>query len=271
MVLQRYSPAFFFSVIFHILVLAIFIISFEFSSRMPVVENSDKDMKVISAVVMETPNPMPAPIPTPQIQPQIEKSAPPPIVKSAPKPDPVLLQKQQAIALNLLRKKQIIAQKEALAKQLLEDVKKQAQLQKKLKLKLKQSSLEADFAKELKDQAAKNLERQLHQEQVRLAGSKMQGEVNKYKALILQAISERWLVPAGVNKKLYSELLIRLAPGGAVLDVQITKSSGDIALDRSARDAVFKASPLPVPTETREFAQFRQFVLRVKPESVLSG
>ncbi|MDR3492761.1 MAG: cell envelope integrity protein TolA [Gammaproteobacteria bacterium] len=258
--LRQYSPAFLFSVFFHIVVLAILIVSFEFSSTMPVVENSDKDLKVISAVVMDTLSPAPAPLPAASAQPQIQKSE-----KTISKPDPAELQKQ-AIALNIQRKKNTILQKEALAKQLLEDVKKQTQAQKKLK----QKSLEAAFAKELKEQAAKNLERQLHQEQLKIAGSKMQGEVNKYKALILQAISQQWLVPASVNKKLYTDLLIHLAPGGMVLDVQITRSSGNVALDRSARDAVFKASPLPVPTETQEFNQFRQFVLRVKPESVLS-
>jgi colicin import membrane protein len=61
-----------------------------------------------------------------------------------------------------------------------------------------------------------------------------------------------------------------LAPGGVVLDVQVTRSSGDVSLDRSARDAVFKASPLPVPENASEFNQFRQFVLKVKPENIVT-
>jgi colicin import membrane protein len=93
--------------------------------------------------------------------------------------------------------------------------------------------------------------------------------INKYKALILQAISEHWIIPTQVNKKLSCELMIRLAPSGNVLDVQVTKTSGDPSLDSSARAAVLKASPLPVPSKGSEFEPFRQFVLKVKPENIL--
>ncbi len=96
-----------------------------------------------------------------------------------------------------------------------------------------------------------------------------QGIVNKYKALIIQAISEHWQVPLQANRSLYSELMIRLSPEGAVLDVKITKSSGDPALDSSARSAVLKASPLPVPESKDEFEPFKQFVLKVKPENIV--
>jgi colicin import membrane protein len=41
-----------------------------------------------------------------------------------------------------------------------------------------------------------------------------------------------------------------------------------MTLDRSARAAVFKASPLPVPKEPDAFEAFRQFILKVKPELI---
>ncbi len=62
--------------------------------------------------------------------------------------------------------------------------------------------------------------------------------------------------------------MIRLGPGGAVLNVQVSRSSGDPALDSSARAAVFKASPLPVPNDPDLFNQFREIRLTVKPEDV---
>ncbi len=65
--------------------------------------------------------------------------------------------------------------------------------------------------------------------------------------------------------------MIRLAPGGLVLDAQVTKSSGDQALDSSARAAVFKASPLPVPKKLTEFEAFRQFVIKFTPKDVLTS
>jgi colicin import membrane protein len=64
--------------------------------------------------------------------------------------------------------------------------------------------------------------------------------------------------------------MIRLAPGGEVLQVSITKTSGDPSLDSSARAAVLKASPLPVPNDPALFAAFRQFALKVKPENILA-
>ena len=111
-------------------------------------------------------------------------------------------------------------------------------------------------------------------EEIKLQGQQTresQGEVNKYKALIIQAISENWIIPPAANKKLFCELMIRIAPGGMVLDVQVTKSSGDPALDSSARSAVLKSSPLPVPKDADAFESFRQFVLKVKPENVIQA
>ena len=92
-----------------------------------------------------------------------------------------------------------------------------------------------------------------------------QGVVDQYKALILQSISHHWLVPIQANKHIYCDLLIQLAPGGEVLGVRVLKNSGNVALEQSARAAVFAASPLPVPHDSHVFARFKQIVLRVKP------
>ena len=257
--------AFFISLGLHGIILLLLILSFEFESPMPVVQNADKDMHVISAVVMEAPQPQPV------VPPQQKVEPPKPLPTPKPLPQqPALVvpppTTPKAIALNPPKKKLPIAKKEDIEKQLLAEMKQQT---KKVK-KTQETELERAFAKEVKDQAAKALQKQLLAEQ-KAAGAKVQGEVNKYKALILQAISERWLVPPNVDKQLYTLLLIRLAPGGSVLDVQITRSSGVLALDRSARDAVYKASPLPVPDESSSFDQFRQFVLKVKPEDLVSS
>ena len=42
---QNYSVPFIFSVLLHVIVLFILVVSFEFSSPMPVVENSNQTMK----------------------------------------------------------------------------------------------------------------------------------------------------------------------------------------------------------------------------------
>lgn len=101
--------------------------------------------------------------------------------------------------------------------------------------------------------------------------SKIQGELEKYQGLITQAIGRQWIVPDNVNQELSTKLLIKLAPGGMVIDVKLVTSSGDAALDRSAIAAVHKASPLPVPEDADIFDKFREFNLTVQPKDIVKG
>jgi colicin import membrane protein len=261
----------------HVALLLAFVLGFDHSSPLPVFENTDKK-DIISAVVLGD-------TAKSKILPQ--QPTPPPVIKPTeePKPEPTPIAKQEipktvdkeVIALKKADNKKKLAEQKALeekkrrdklAQALLADIEKTNIKQKKVK----QKELKSQFEKMLREQAEKSLREQLLSEEIKLQGKKSrqsQGEVNKYKALILQAISEHWIVPTQANKKLFCELMIRVAPGGMVLDVQVTKSSGDLALDSSARAAVLKSSPLPVPSDTGAFEPFRQFVLKVKPENII--
>lgn len=119
---------------------------------------------------------------------------------------------------------------------------------------------------------ARTLQKELLAEKLRiengLRAERTRGEVDRYRSLILQVISQNWRVPGIPDKKLSAALLIQLAPDGTVLDVQIVKGSGNPGLDGSARAAVFHASPLPIPKNPDAFEAFRSFVLRVKPENI---
>ncbi|NBX85095.1 MAG: cell envelope integrity protein TolA [Gammaproteobacteria bacterium] len=149
-------------------------------------------------------------------------------------------------------------------------------------LKAKQQA-EAKKAKKLSQEKAQ-AEKKQQQEAVKLAQQKAQedhlaqqkaeslanqqkmaGEVDRYKALIINAIRDQWILPENVNPDLSSQFVIRLAPTGAVLDVRLTRSSGDELLDRSAQAAIYKASPLPVPTDANAFNMFREISLTVRP------
>lgn len=263
-----------FSLGIHSLILLLFVLGFEYNASHPVFENTNQN-DVISAVVLgDTAKSkilpkQPAPEPVREI---VQKEAPAPI-----KPVSAPVEKEE-IAL----KKPVIDKKKREAEKALEALKKPpifgkdllSDIKKTVKEKtVAQKKLQADFQKKLREQAEKSLRQQLFNEEIKLQGSELrqsQGEVNKYKALILQAISQHWIIPTQANKRLSCELMIRLAPGGMVLDVQVTKTSGDPSLDSSARAAVLKASPLPVPANASEFDAFRQFVLKVKPENVLT-
>lgn len=96
------------------------------------------------------------------------------------------------------------------------------------------------------------------------------GEIDKYKALIIQSISQQWIVPDNVEKNISCVLDVRVAPGGVVLQVTVSRSSGNPALDNSAVAAVNKASPLPVPADSGLFNQFRELHLTVKPDGSMT-
>jgi colicin import membrane protein len=131
----------------------------------------------------------------------------------------------------------------------------------------------AQQAKQQKQQAAQQeLQQKLQAEQQELAAAnakRVAGEVNKYNALILNAIYPNWIVN-DKQKNLSTDLLINLAPDGSVLNVTVTQSSGSANFDRSAVAAVYKSSPLPVPKDPQAFAQFRQFRLTLKPDNIVS-
>jgi len=101
--------------------------------------------------------------------------------------------------------------------------------------------------------------------------ARLSGEVDKYKAMIIGAISRQWILPDNANNSLSSQFRIRLAPNGAVLEVSLTRSSGDQILDRSAQSAIYKASPLPVPSDPTTFDLFRDISLTVRPMKGVTG
>ena len=186
--------------------------------------------------------------------------------------------RQQKLKADRLRlKKERIARAKALVlkKQREQRLQKKA-LEKALALKrLKEKQLEQTRALDAKQQQLqqKMLQQQMQQDQKqieKMRAVQMQGVLDQYKGQIIQAIQNQWIVPDSANRTLSCVLLINLAPGGVVLNVKTLTSSGDPVLDRSARVAVFKASPLPVPKDPAVFEKFRALRLTVRPERVNS-
>ena len=129
---------------------------------------------------------------------------------------------------------------------------------------LKAAKIEAEHkASELAKQQQAIKDKQLALEAMQKA--QMAGVVDKYKALIINAISRQWILPENANSSMSSQFRIRLAPNGTVLDVNLIRSSGDAILDRSARAAIYKASPLQVPSDANAFNLFRDISLTVRP------
>ncbi len=191
--------------------------------------------------------------------------------------------KSEAAKLAVAHKKQLeeeqrhlkdLAKQKVIEEQNLADMKKQQQQEanKLAELKKKKSDevARAEVAKQAKakDDLAKKQQASAQQAAVDTQNkARIAGEVDKYKALIITAISRQWILPENANSSLSSQFRIRLAPNGIVLEVSLTRSSGDAILDRSAQSAIYKASPLPVPNDPDTFNLFRDISLTVRPEN----
>ena len=178
------------------------------------------------------------------------------------------VQRQQRKQLDQLYKKQATAKK-AYGHQ-------QQQLkntQQKL-AKLHQQQQAATTAAKKKELAreAKVLAEKLHQQQLAAEKSELQhrriqeGIIDKYRARILAAIQQHWIIPKDAKPGMKCKFLIQLSAKGQVQHVKLLNSSGSSVLDRSARVALFKASPLPVPKDPALNTSFRSIRLTVKPD-----
>jgi len=87
----------------------------------------------------------------------------------------------------------------------------------------------------------------------------------EYIAQIQSAVENKWIRPADLRKDLKTEVQVSQIPGGEVIRVTVTKSSGNVAFDRSVVNAIWKESPLPPPKDPALFSRNLQFVF--DPES----
>ena len=175
--------------------------------------------------------------------------------------------RKQELAENKKRLQEVNKQKEAEEKRISTMKAEQAELRQQQK---EEAAKLAQLKQEEKEREAREKEHarlEAAREEV-ASRARVAGIVDKYKALILGAISREWILPDQVDSQLSSRFKIRLAPNGSVLDVSLTRSSGDPILDRSAQAAIYKASPLPVPEEPAAFNLFREITLTVRPENV---
>jgi len=129
----------------------------------------------------------------------------------------------------------------------------------------------AENEKALKQQMAAEEKRMQAEQQAavqrRAAQQAKQSEVDKYKNLIENRIYQNWVKPPGIDKGLKCVLELQLIPGGEVIDIRVSKSSGDPVYDQSVVAAVKRASPLPVPSSASGlFDDFRNLTLPVQAD-----
>jgi colicin import membrane protein len=174
------------------------------------------------------------------------------------------------------KKKQKAAEKKRLAelekkrkadKKKKDELKKQEEIRKQKEEKRKQE----EKRKEEEAQAELDLKHKMEADRVarNKAASIKADQEQIYIKRIKGTIVRHWKVPAGASEALVCIVEVRTIPSGDVLDVQVIKKSGDAVFDKSVKNAVFRASPIPVPAaETGLYDTFRVFNLEFKPQNL---
>ena len=94
-----------------------------------------------------------------------------------------------------------------------------------------------------------------------------QSKAEQAKLAIKLKVNRSWIRPISTTAGLKCTIRVRLLSDGTVMDAEVISSSGDEDFDRSAENAVNKASPLPVPKDKELFArEFRSFQFLFNPK-----
>ncbi len=225
------------------------------------VEIWDKLPKVEPAFKPVEARPLP-PVPDP---PKIAELKPPPALKpeeakpEPPKPDAEIAEKLERRKRELERRERerlerVEKQKAEAKKREEEQARKKAEAEKKKR---------EDEMKRREEEAAKREAEKAAQ----AAASARQAEFDKFVNAIKAKIRGRANVPDTVRGNPELHVRIRVLPGGEVLDITITKRSGNPAYDSAIERGIRSASPLPVPPPNSElFPQFRELNLNFTHE-----
>ena len=213
------------------------------------------------------PEPLPTPDPEPKIEPKPEpkvepKKQPAPEPKPAQKPDTKPKAKPDP-GPSPEKKSEKKPDPAAEAKRVMDEAKRiadAAQAKQEAEARRKQQELLAQqMQSEIDDLASSAANAALAKQQA--------AQLREFTLAINRKIKSQWRRPPQVSGQLSTLMRITLIPGGEVTSVIVTKSSGNEAFDASVKDAVLRASPLPVPADAAVFRDnFRIFSLNYTTE-----
>lgn len=199
----------------------------------------------------------PAPKPEPKTEPA-PRPEPKPQPKPAPKPEPKLEQPKPVKADIELKDKE--KEKEKKRK---EEEKKKTEAEKKLKelaLKEQQVQLEAEQVALSKQREAAEAARQ--QAAAQAASQRLMSDaIGRISSHIRRFV----VMPPDIVGNPQAEFEVSLIPTGEVLNVKLSRSSGNPAYDNAVERAIRKASPLPLPTDPALVGRFRELKLKFRP------
>ncbi|HEY4997774.1 MAG TPA: energy transducer TonB, partial [Usitatibacter sp.] len=167
-----------------------------------------------------------------------------------------------AIAKKLEREKKEQEKKEKLEREK-QEKQKEAEAKKKREQEEAAKKKREEEARRQEEEKARREAEKAREEAVAARNAEIDGFVDKIK----QKIRSRANVPDTVTGHPEIQVRIRVLPGGEVLDIAITKRSGNPTYDAAIERGIRSASPLPVPPANSElFPQFRDLNLNIKHE-----
>lgn len=221
-----------------------------------------RDLPTVAPPKVEPPpQPVVKPEPPPPA-PKLEVKPPPPKAEPAPAPKPDIALKEK-----LEKERKLKEQQAAEAKKLAAEKAREEAAEKK-----KRAEAEALKKKQAEKQAVEAAEKKLALEQQKardaLAAQQAaaaQREIDKYMSGIRNKVKPLVLVPPSIQGNPEAEVEVTLLPGGEVLNVRISKSSGNKAYDAAVESAIIKAQPLVVPGGEQFQRYFRRFTMAFRP------
>ncbi len=149
------------------------------------------------------------------------------------------------------------------------EAKKKAEARKKAEAKKKAEEKRKKEAERKRKAEAKRIAEQKAREeelQAQWVAEKDGRERASVTAAIKRKVQNSWLrPPTASDADLQATVRVRLNDNGSVLLVQVLKSSGNSAFDRSVVAAVNKADPLPMPKSPTLLSEFREFTFIFRP------
>jgi colicin import membrane protein len=193
-----------------------------------------------ATTVAPAPAAAPAPAPTPRPAPSVPPQTPPRTPPREREPAAARLEAQHAA--ELVRRER--EQQQAAAKRAAQEQEQaQAQEQRAARDKARrESELRAQLAAEERVNAAR--------------GS---AEAAAWLALIRDRVTRAWIRPPSARPGVNCEVRVTQVPGGVVTGVQIGACNGDAAVRESIEAAVYRASPLPMPSNPDLFDRSLKF------------
>ncbi len=115
-----------------------------------------------------------------------------------------------------------------------------------------------------------SLDLAIEQEAAELAEDDAQDAAMSYHMAIYRRIVDNWSRPVSARNGMRTDLIVHLVPTGDVANVTLVRSSGDVAFDRSAEQAIRRAGHFEVPSEPELFeSHFRALPVIFSPQDLL--